>query len=268
MSTPVRVIVEIGIIILPVLAAMILYIRSENKKRKLYLAVFMAAFLLFGSFGFGGGYGAGNLRQFFRVLTLAVPLYLYLRKTETNKHIKRIAYGIIGLSIFVVFWESFSCSNAGAMPLCGIFTMLVMVPLLISLYFIILLSYAVKIIKNHSALIIQTYHDNKTKILLILFIIVIVISYILYQQSLPRWTATLRYDQKFGFFIDAWGDVTISENPKEGITYDLLHSYENKRVTIYGKSFPEKRNVISATCEKNPKYCPITIIPDKIRLTE
>lgn len=269
MSTPARIIIEIGIIILPVLTAMILYIRSEDKKRKLYLSIFMAVLLLFGATLDYKNDNYDGIARLFRVLILIVPLYLYLSKAGISILFKKAVYAIIGLSLLIVLWESFACSNFGAMPLCGLFTILLIMPLLIFLYFIILLFYVVKIIKRNSALIVQTYRNNKTKILLILSMVIIVISYALYQQSLPKWTGVLHYDRNLGFVIPSWtDDLIISENPKAGITHDVLHSYESKKVIIYGTAVSDERNIISASCAANKRNCGFTIIPDKIKPTK
>ena len=247
-----------------ILAIVFLFLNRKSNKIKLYLSIFIAIV--------SGVFILESVNKLFLLsLALIIPFYLFVQKIEINSTIKSILRIIIGVAIIISFSEAFFCNGGdGSFNLCGIITGLLIVQPLIVIDSIIVLYYIFKEIKKrYSVLVIQTYHNNRTIALLILSFIIIFISYFLYLQSLPKWTGVLHYDRNLGFVIPSWtNDLIISENSKAGITYDILSSYENKKVTIYGTAVSDERGVISASCAANKRNCGFTIIPDKIKIIE
>lgn len=247
-----------------ILAIAFLFINRNNNKIKLYLSIFIA--LVSGALILE----SGN-KLFLLSFVLIIPFYLFIQKIEINEIIKSILRILIGVAIFISFMETFFCSGGdGSFNLCGLITALLIVRPLIVIDSIIVLYYIFKIIKKrYSVPIIQTYHNNRTIILLIVSFVIIFISYSLYLEFLPKWTGVLHYDRSLGFVMPSWtDDLIIAENSKAGITYDVLSSYENKNVIIYGTAVSDERSVISASCAANKRNCGFTIIPDKIQIIE
>lgn len=252
-----------------ILAIVFLYINRKSKKNKLYLSIFIAIV--------SGMFLLESVNKLFLLsLALIIPFYLFIQKIEINKTIKSILRIIIGVAVFVSFLETFFCSGGdGSFNLCGIITLLLIVRPLILIDSIIVLYYGLKAIKKHFSLIIQTYRTNQVKILFCLFVTLIILVYVLYQNTQPKKfyeSGILKYDTYYGFSIDRWNEEQILENPKDGITYELLRSYENKNVIIDGKKIVydklENKDNYNNACTRSPDYCTgmtNVIIPEKIQ---
>lgn len=81
-------------------------------------------------------------------IVLIIIFWLYLRKHEINRILKYFLYIIVAGACLIVLFDIFFCFGGdGSFNLCGVFTLLLVLPVFVFLNFIILLIYAIKTIK-------------------------------------------------------------------------------------------------------------------------